>query len=105
MLKKNIKGKAWVIDVNMGYGHQRTAYPLKDLAPNKEVISANDYKDMPKKDKVIWDSSRNFYEFISKFKRFPIVGEFAFSVFDKFQKICLLFLLLDGMFLHAQSTR
>ncbi len=87
MLKKNIKGKAWVIDVNMGYGHQRTAYPLKDLAPNKEVISANDYKDMPKKDKVIWDSSRNFYEFISKFKRFPIVGEFAFSVFDKFQKI------------------
>jgi len=87
MLKKNIKGKAWVIDVNMGYGHQRTAYPLKDLAPNKEIISANDYKDMPKKDKAIWDSSRNFYEFISKFKRFPIVGEFAFSVFDKFQKI------------------
>jgi hypothetical protein len=69
MLKKNIKGKAWVIDVNMGYGHQRTAYPLKDLAPNKEIISANDYKDMPKKDKAIWDSSRNFYEFISKFQK------------------------------------
>jgi len=87
MLKKNLKGKAWVIDVNMGYGHQRTAYPLRDLAPNKEVISANDYKGMPIKDKAIWDSSRNFYEFISKFKRFPIIGEFAFSIFDKFQKI------------------
>jgi len=87
MPQKNEKGKAWVIDVNMGYGHQRTAYPLTDLAPNKKIISANDYKGIPKKDKAIWDSSRNFYEFISKFKRFPVVGPFAFSIFDKFQKI------------------
>jgi len=87
MPKKNGKEKAWIIDVNMGYGHQRTSYPLKDLAPNKKIISANDYKGIPKKDKAIWDSSRNFYEFISRFKRFPIIGEFAFSIFDKFQKI------------------
>ena len=24
--------KAWVISVDMGYGHQRAAYPLKDIA-------------------------------------------------------------------------
>jgi len=91
MAKKDKKAKAWIIDVNMGYGHQRTAYPLIDLAPNKKIISANDYKGIPKKDKAIWDSSKNFYEFISKFKRFPIIGEFAFSIFDKFQKILVFY--------------
>ena len=91
MPKKNEKGKAWIIDVNMGYGHQRTAYPLTDLAPNKKIISANDYKGIPKKDKAIWDSSKRFYEFISRFKKVPIIGEFGFSIFDKFQRILVFY--------------
>jgi len=33
----------WLISVNMGYGHQRTAYPLKDLAFEEKIINANDY--------------------------------------------------------------
>ena len=51
---KTPKQKAWVVDVNMGYGHQRTAYPLKNLTPYGEIISANDYKEIPKKDRQIW---------------------------------------------------
>jgi len=39
--------KVWVISVSMGYGHQRTAYPLKDLAPEGEVINANAYQGIP----------------------------------------------------------
>ena len=45
--------RAWVVTVNMGYGHQRTTYPLRFLAavsrlipknPESEnVINANDY--------------------------------------------------------------
>jgi len=84
---KTLKEKAWVVDVNMGYGHQRTAYPLKDLTPYGELISANDYKGIPKKDRQIWENSRKFYEFISNFRRTPLIGKFAFSLFDKFQKI------------------
>jgi len=34
--------KAWVVGVNMGYGHQRTAHALRSLAGG-EVINANDY--------------------------------------------------------------
>ena len=30
--------KAWIVSINMGYGHQRTAYPLKFLAKNNEII-------------------------------------------------------------------
>jgi UDP-N-acetylglucosamine:LPS N-acetylglucosamine transferase len=79
--------KAWIIDVNMGYGHQRTAYPLRHLAPEEKIINANDYEGMPLKDRQIWKSSQNFYEFISKFKKMPIVGNIVFSIFDYFQKI------------------
>lgn len=84
---KNFRGRAWVVDVNMGYGHQRTSYPLRDLAPYGKVINANDYEGIPKKDRRIWENSRKFYEFISNFKRIPLIGEPAFSLFDKFQEI------------------
>jgi len=78
---------AWVVSINMGYGHQRTAYPLKSFAENREVVCANDYPGIPASDKKIWESSRNFYEFISRFKRFPLLGEWSFSLFDMTQKI------------------
>ena len=79
--------QAWVVDVNMGYGHQRTAYPLKNLAPGGKIIHANSYEGIPERDKKTWEASQRFYEFISNFKRIPLVGDWAFSLFDYFQKI------------------
>ena len=79
--------KAWVVTVNMGYGHQRTVYPIRDLAFDGKLIIANDYEGIPKKDKRIWESTRMFYEFISRSKRIPLIGETIFSLYDKFQKI------------------
>jgi len=78
---------AWVISINMGYGHQRTAYPLKSFAEGHEIICANDYPGIPTSDSKIWTSSRSFYEFISRFKKFPLLGELSFSLFDATQKI------------------
>jgi hypothetical protein len=83
-----MQGKAWIVSVNMGYGHQRTAYPLKDFAYNDKVLNANDYDGIPARDRQIWEGSRRFYEAISKFKRTPIIGDAAFSLYDKlFQRI------------------
>lgn len=79
--------QAWVIAVSMGYGHQRTAYPLRHLAFGGKVINANDYEGIPQKDKNVWENSRKFYEFISRVKRIPIVGNAVFTIFDKFQEI------------------
>ena len=81
------KQKAWVVAVNMGYGHQRSAYPLRNLLPQGEVVFANDYKDIPASDRSIWENSRKFYEFVSRFRRIPLVGSLAFNIFDQFQKI------------------
>ena len=79
--------KAWIISVNMGYGHQRTAYPLKGLALEGKIIQANDYPGISKKDRRNWEWARKFYEAVSRFKRVPLVGEFAFFLFDQSHKI------------------
>lgn len=79
--------KAWIISVNMGYGHQRTAFPLKDLAPEGKIINANDYEGIPLSDKRVWEWSRKFYEFISNFSRIPLIGGKIFSIYNHFQEI------------------
>ena len=79
--------KCWIISVNMGYGHQRTAFPLRHLAFGEKVINANDYEGISKKDREIWESIRKGYEFVSNFKRIPLIGPIAFSLTDRFQKI------------------
>ena len=76
-----------MISVNMGYGHQRSAYPLKCLAYKEEVINANDYQGIPESDKKFWRQSQAFYEAISRFKMAPFIGDYAFALYDKFQKI------------------
>lgn len=80
-------GKAWVVAADMGYGHQRTAYPLKDVAFLGRVINANSYTGIPTKDKAFWKQTRVLYEFISRFKKIPVLGDFLFSILDRFQKI------------------
>jgi len=94
--KQPYTGKqAWVVDVSMGYGHQRTAFPLRNLAPDGKVINANNYADIPEADKKIWETTRNFYEFISSFKRVPVIGDVCFYILDRFQKIAEFYPLRD----------
>ncbi len=81
------KKKAWVVAVDMGYGHQRAALPFRDIAQGGKILTANDYSGIPESDKKIWQDSRNFYEIISRFKKFPVLGDFVFALFDKFQEI------------------
>jgi uncharacterized Fe-S cluster-containing radical SAM superfamily enzyme len=88
MLKlKNKQKEAWVVAVDMGYGHQRSAYPLRHLAPQGKVLNANSYEGIPQKDRKIWEASKRFYDFISTFRRVPVIGKLAFAIFDRSQRI------------------
>lgn len=80
------KNQAWIVAVDMGYGHQRAAYPLRDM-DHQEVINANNYQGIPEKDKKIWQQSRGVYEAFTRFKSFPLIGELVWNLFDKFQSI------------------
>lgn len=84
--KNNGHREAWVVDVNMGYGHSRAAYALKDLSGG-EVMSANDYKGIPTDDRRLWRQSREFYEKISRLKPVPVIGDFLFEALDRWQEI------------------
>lgn len=80
--------KAWVVAVDMGYGHQRAAYPLRHLSPTGQVINANNYQGIPKSDYRVWNSSRKFYEYFSRVKNIPVFGDSLFDIFiDNAQKI------------------
>ncbi|MFA6485839.1 MAG: hypothetical protein WCT40_00530 [Candidatus Magasanikbacteria bacterium] len=79
--------KAWIVTVDMGYGHQRAAYPLRGLSPTGKVIVANNYAGIPNSDRRIWESSRKFYEFVSRFTNIPLIGRRLFKFYDQIQKI------------------
>lgn len=85
-MSKKLPQKAWVVTVDMGYGHQRAAYPLKNIA-YQGIITANTYKGIPDKDRFIWENSRGFYEFVSRFKMVPLIGDKVFDLYDKLQAI------------------
>lgn len=85
-MSKTKINKAWVLAVDMGYGHLRTAYNLHDLA-YQGIINANNYPGIPRQDRKIWRGSRKFYEMISRLKQLPIIGDWFFNIYDKFQTI------------------
>ncbi len=77
---------AWVVAVDMGYGHWRAAYPLKEAA-YQGIIIANHYRGIPPADQTIWENSRKFYEIVSRAKGWPWIGEKIFSAYDYLQRI------------------
>ncbi len=86
--------KAYVIAVDMGYGHQRAAEPLKDFATapgsmggDGVIISSNSYAGIPKADRRKWEGSRKIYEKISRLKHLPIIGNWIFAILDYIQRI------------------
>src|SRR3989344_2281879 len=79
--------KAWLISVDMGYGHQRAAFPLKFLAEKNQIISANNYPGISASDRKIWREAKKFYEFVSRFKKFPIIGPAVWELYDSLQEI------------------
>ncbi len=87
--------RAYVVAVDMGYGHQRAVYPLRHLATalptdkNREgrVINANNYLGISKTDRHRWQASQKLYELVSRFSVVPLFGKIVFKFFDYFQRI------------------
>lgn len=93
-VKQNKKfKKAYILTVDMGYGHQRAVHPFKDIAAcpvgwkGEDIITANNYPGIPKSDRRMWEGSRKLYETISKMKNWPLIGDAIFGVMDYFQRI------------------
>lgn len=80
--------KAWVVTVNMGYGHQRAALPLLSVAEGGTIVTANDYEGIPDSDRKRWKKMESDYYLISRIKEHGgFIGEWLFRIFDRFQAI------------------
>lgn len=82
-----MKNKAWIVAVDMGYGHQRAAYPMRSWSPTGAVITVNNYPGIPTFDRLVWERSRKFYEFVSRLTNWPRTFGLLFTWFDRFQAI------------------
>ncbi len=82
----NHRKEAWVATVNMGYGHMRAAYPLRDLTDGHYIVT-NDYPGIPESDRRTWHRSREFYEAVSRMAQVPVAGKPVFFLLDKWQEI------------------
>ena len=86
---------AYVVAVDMGYGHQRAAFPLLDMtvvpeqwnAPEPFIISANNYPGIPNKDRSIWNTIEKTYEGVSRFDSIPFFGKRIFHLMDYLHQI------------------
>lgn len=76
-----------LVAADMGYGHQRAAYPLLEIAANNKIITINDYEGVPSWEKSYWENSLKSYEYISRLKKIPVIGHLIFWIMDSFQKI------------------
>lgn len=92
-IKQKTFSEAYIVTVDMGYGHQRAVHPLRDIAASPvgwqdvDIITANNYGGIPKSDRIKWESSRKVYEWISRLKKVPLIGPLSFSVMDYIQRI------------------
>jgi len=87
--------KAYIVAVDMGYGHQRAVFPLMDISDTPAswnitkpyIITANDYPAIPHSDRFKWYCTRKTYESISRFQGFPIFGKRVFHLMSYLQRI------------------
>jgi hypothetical protein len=78
--------KAWILSVDMGYGHQRAAYPLTELNSEGVLTANNDYIESDK-ERILWRITQSGYETISRMKSIPLIGNSIFGMYDKLQDI------------------
>jgi hypothetical protein len=72
---------AWVVSANMGYGHQRAVFPLKDISQGGFItVGRNDGSSA--KEQKSWKRLLNTYESISRARGIPFVGKPIFAMFD-----------------------
>jgi hypothetical protein len=81
-----MNNQAWIISANMGLGHQRATYPLKDLAYDGIQLFGENQMSL-KNEKRLWKLFQNSYEFLSRTKQIPLIGPSLYNVLEKMQNI------------------
>jgi hypothetical protein len=77
---------AWVVAAEMGLGHLRAAYPLKDLCDSR-ILIAGASELSSEKETRLWKRMRKMYEGLSRINHIPVIGGFLFGLLEKLESI------------------
>jgi len=80
------ENEAWIVSADMGLGHQRAAYPFRDIAFERIIVANTDACVSPK-ERNLWTKFQAFYEGISRAQKLPIIGPWLWRAYDHFQAI------------------
>lgn len=72
---------SWIVSADMGYGHQRAVYPLRDLA-YEGIITVGSMQDISPSEKKLWRRMLRIYEFFSRLSSIPVIGKPLFGLLD-----------------------
>jgi hypothetical protein len=78
--------QAWVVAVDMGYGHPRAAFPFRDIA-YEGMITANTGAMVDPDGRKQWVALQSPYESVSRVHKMPVVGQWLWRTYDRFQAI------------------
>lgn len=77
-----LKAKFHLVSAEMGYGHHRAIYPLKELAYGGQILIANTSPDATPKERRLWKEMLGAYEFMSRAGRLPLIGSLISKILD-----------------------
>jgi hypothetical protein len=81
---------AWVVSADMGYGHNRAAYPLRHVAEGG-IISVGESDATSLIEKKLWRRLLWIYESFSRARSIPLIGRYIFGILDTFLRIPTLY--------------
>lgn len=79
---KTKKGEAWVVTLQMGLGHMRAAFPLRDIA-HKGIVLYGTKETCDPKELSMWKRLLKIYYFLSNANKIPLVGGFIQGYLDR----------------------
>ncbi|NTV89613.1 MAG: hypothetical protein HGA22_04525 [Clostridiales bacterium] len=77
---------AWVVTANMGLGHQRATWPLRELADSGIQLFGDNILSS-QKERNQWLLFQRSYESLSRVRRLPVFGPFLYNLLEKLQNI------------------
>ena len=82
LIPSDIKEKFWLVSADMGYGHQRAIFPLKDLSVNRIILNANYSTYTSAHERRLWNEMLVTYEFMSRAGKLPFIGGLLSKMLD-----------------------
>lgn len=73
--------RAWVVAADMGYGHQRAVYPLRELAEGG-ILTVGKDDAATGTERRLWSRLLTAYEGLSRARSMPVVGKPLFNILD-----------------------